>query len=123
MPRLSAGKRAEPKAYWRAHLDDWRLSKLNQRESGAFHGLPLKRFGNWRAKLKDAESAVSGTLLYRRCGGLRCMSGHMSSRNIALTSVSYVPSCGSTPPGGRRRFSKADRRRIVEEASQPVSAL
>ena len=32
MPRLAATKHAELEAFWRAHLDGWRRSELNQRE-------------------------------------------------------------------------------------------
>ncbi len=120
MPRLSAGKRAELEAFWRAHLDDW--SDLNQREYCELHWLPLKRFGNWRAKLKDEESVVSGKLLYRR-GGLRHMSGHMSHGDVTQRSASSVPSSGSILLGGRRRFSKADKRRIVEKACRPGASV
>ncbi len=49
MPRMMAGKRSELESFWRAHLDGWRRSDLNQREYCELHGLPLKRFGNWRA--------------------------------------------------------------------------
>ncbi len=33
--------------------------------------------------------------------------------------TSHIPSTRSTPPGKRRRFSEADKRRIVEEADHP----
>ena len=70
MPRMTAGKRSELESFWRAHLDGWRRSDLNQREYCELHGLPLKRFGNWRAKLKHEEPTSAGKLLYRRGGGL-----------------------------------------------------
>jgi hypothetical protein len=44
---------------------------LNQREYCELHGLPLKRFGNWRATLRHEESASVGKLLYRRGAGRR----------------------------------------------------
>ncbi len=75
VPRMTAGKRSELASFWRAHLEGWRRSDLNQREYCELHGLPLKRFGNWRAKLKHEEPASAGKLLYRRGGGIR----HMSS--------------------------------------------
>ena len=49
MPRMTTAKRSELESFWRAHLDGWRRSDLNQREYCELHGLPLKRFGNWRA--------------------------------------------------------------------------
>jgi hypothetical protein len=39
-------------AFWRAHHEAWRQGSLNQREYCEAHGLPLKAFGNWRAKFK-----------------------------------------------------------------------
>jgi hypothetical protein len=61
--------RVELKAFWRSHHQAWRRSNLNQREYCESHGLPLKRFGNWRAKFKQ-EPAVPEKLLYRCSGGL-----------------------------------------------------
>src|SRR5712675_899918 len=39
-------------AFWRAHHEAWQQSALNQREYCEAHGIPLKAFGNWRAKFK-----------------------------------------------------------------------
>jgi hypothetical protein len=39
-------------AFWRAHHEAWRRSELNQREYCEAQGIPLKAFGNWRAKFK-----------------------------------------------------------------------
>ncbi len=122
MPRMRAGKRSELESFWRAHLDGWRRSDLNQREYCALHGLPLKRFGNWRAKLKHEEPASAGKLLYGRGGGLRHMSSHMT-KEIVPPPSGYIPSARSTPPGGRRRFSEADKRRIVEETEGPGATV
>jgi len=60
------GERSELESFWRAHLDAWRRSDLNQREYCELHGLPLKRLGNWRTKLKHEKPASAGKLLYRR---------------------------------------------------------
>jgi transposase len=95
---------------------------LNQREYCELHGLPLKRFGNWRAKLKHEESASAGKLLYRRGGGLSHMSNHMTKEAVARP-ASSIPSARPTPPGGRRRFSAADKKRIVEEACRPGASV
>ncbi len=105
MPRLTAGKRSELESFWRAHLEGWRRSDLNQREYCELHGLPLKRFGNWRAKLKHEEPASAGKLLYRRGGGLRHMSRQMSTKETASAPATYIPSASATPPNGRRQFS------------------
>ncbi len=118
VPRLTASKSQELESFWRAHLDGWRHSDLNQREYCEAHGLPLKRFGNWRAKLRHEEPAGAGKLLYRRDGGLRHMSEHMSKEPVP-----YIPSSRSTPPGGRRRFSETDKKRIVAEACRPGASV
>ncbi len=39
-------------AFWRTHHEAWRRSELNQREYCEAQGIPLKAFGNWRAKFK-----------------------------------------------------------------------
>ena len=63
MPRLKARKRLELESFWRAHLEGWRRSDLNQREYCDAHGLPLKRFGNWRAELRGEDPGPTGKLL------------------------------------------------------------
>ena len=60
MARLTASKSLELESFWRSHLEGWRRSDLNQREYCEAHGLPLKRFGNWRAKLRHAEFVRRG---------------------------------------------------------------
>lgn len=72
MARLNAAKRSELEAFWRSHLDGWRRSDLNQREYCEVHGLPLKRFGNWRAKYWHEDRRYPRKVLYRRNGDLRC---------------------------------------------------
>jgi hypothetical protein len=39
-------------AFWRAHNEAWQQSELNQREYCEAEGIPLKAFGNWRARFK-----------------------------------------------------------------------
>jgi hypothetical protein len=56
-------------AFWRAHHEAWRQSDLNQREYCEDQGIPLKAFGNWRAKFKAEPQPPAPKLLYRR-GGL-----------------------------------------------------
>ncbi len=118
MPRMTAGKRSELESFWRAHLECWRRSDLNQREYCELHGLPLKRFGNWRSKLKCEESASAGKLLYRRGGGLK----HMLKENPSAPS-SYIPAARSGGPGKRRNFRAADKRRIVEAACRDGASV
>jgi len=82
MPRLTASKSLELENFWRSHLDGWRRSALNQREYCELHGLPLKRFGNWRATLRHEEPAGAGKLLYRRGGGLMNRPGIAGGSNF-----------------------------------------
>ena len=122
MARLSCEKRAELEGFWRSHHDEWERSALNQREYCEVHGLPLKRFGNWRAKFKTETATVQGKLLYRRGGSLRLMASHLSNKEIASTSTGYVPSVKSMPDG-RRNFRVADKKRIIAEAMAPGASV
>lgn len=101
MSRWPADYRIELEAFWRSHHEAWRRSGLNQREYCEVHGLPLKRFGNWRAKFK-AEPEVVGKLLYRRGGGL----SHMTKWASHMTNEVGPP---RPDPGktvaGRRTFA------------------
>ncbi len=114
MPRMTAGKRSELESFWRAHLDGWRRSDLNQREYCELHGLPLKQFGNWRARFKHEDDVPRQKLLWRRGGGLKHMSEHML-KEISSAPSSYIPSARSGGSGRRRNFNEADKRRIVGE--------
>lgn len=122
MARVSDQKRAELESFWRAHHEGWQLSDLNQREYCELHGLPLKRFGNWRAQFKDEATVAQANLLWRRGGGLRHVSGHMSNKEIEPVSTGYVPSAKSLPDG-RRNFRMADKKRIVAEALAPGASI
>ena len=122
MPKLKNTKRAELEAFWRAHLEAWVASDLNQREYCEAHNLPLKRFGNWRAKFRYEVRAPSRRLLYRRGGGLRHMASHMSERETIDTSTGYVPSALAMPDG-RRNFRVSDKKRIVAEAMEPGATV
>jgi transposase len=119
MPRLSEEKRNELEAFWRAQIQGWRDSTLNQREYCEAHGLPLKRFGNWRAKFRDEDPRLTGKLLYRRRGGSEHMLEHMRS-DLAKP---YIPSGRSGDACRRRNFGIPDKRRIVEEASRPGATV
>ncbi len=66
----------------------------------------------WRAMLRHDEPASAGKLLYRRGGGL----SHMT-KGVVPAPARHIPLTRSTPPGKRRRFSEADKRRTVEEAA------
>lgn len=104
-------RRLKLEAFWRAHLKGWRNSNLNQREYCELHGLPLKRFGNWRAEFKGEETYVPQNLLYRRGGGDR-------------TGASTKTRETHPPPMRRRRnYSDADKRRLIEEASRENASV
>jgi len=121
MARVSREKHEELEAFWRFHHDEWARGVLNQREYCELHGLPLKRFGNWRAQFKDEEKVRTAGQLYRR-GGLKHMSKHMLDRDMGAISPGYIPSVQALPEG-RRNFSLADKRRIVAETEVPGASL
>jgi hypothetical protein len=62
-PRVRYGE-----AFWRAHHEAWCRSDLTQREYCEAQGIPLKAFGNWRAKFKAEPQQPLRKLLYRRSG-------------------------------------------------------
>lgn len=113
MPRMTDIKRAELGAFWRAHLDGWAASDLNQREYCEAHGLPQKRFENWRARFRHETPAPARRLLYRRGGGANPMLKPML-REIPEP-AGYIPSALLKETGRRRSYSTGDKRRIVEE--------
>src|ERR1700736_3802700 len=102
-------------AFWRAHHEAWQQSALNQREYCEAHGIPLKAFGNWRAKFKTEPQPSVRKLLYRRRG-----LGHTLSHS--LSHMTYGCAEPIVPParqGHRRKFSEADSAGLVEEAARP----
>ncbi len=122
MPRMKVENRNGLEAFWRAHLEGWRQSALNQREYCVAHGLPLKRFGNWRAKFRHEDPPKTGKLLYRRSGGSEHMLKHMR-REIPPEAATYIPSARSGDNGRRRNFSLADKKRMVEEACRKGASV
>jgi hypothetical protein len=113
-----AARTRHGEAFWRAHHEAWQRSDLNQREYCEAQDIPLKAFGNWRAKFKAEPQPAAPKLLYRR-GRLSHTLSH------TLSHVTY-PSSGPTVlparQGHRRRFSEADRRHILAEAAVPAPA-
>jgi hypothetical protein len=109
-------------AFWRAHHEAWQQSALNQREYCEAHGIPLKAFGNWRAKFKAEPQPPVRKLLYRRRG-----LSHTLSHSVSH-SLSHMTYDGAATPivppareGHRRKFSEADKRRIVEAVQSGAS--
>ena len=68
-------------AFWPAHHEAWRHSELNQREYCETRGIPLKAFGNWRAKFKAEFQPPSPKLLYWR-RSLSHTLGHSPSHRL-----------------------------------------
>lgn len=112
-------------AFWRAHHEAWQQSALNQREYCEAHGIPLKAFGNWRARFKAEPQLPVRKLLYRRAGLSHRLSHSLSHSLSHMTYESASPGPIVPPPreGSRRKFNEADKRRIVEEAVRPGASL
>ena len=112
-------------AFWRAHHEAWRQGELNQREYCEAHGISLKAFGNWRAKLKADPQLPTRKLLYRR-GGLSHRLSHTLSHGLSHMTNGSPAQTLVVPPardGHRRSFSEVDKRCIVEEVGQPGASL
>nr|WP_281720712.1 hypothetical protein [Nitrosomonas nitrosa] len=118
-------------AYWRAHHEAWKRSDLNQREYCEAEKIPLKAFGNWRAKFKAEPRSPRRKLLYRRGGASHSLS-HIASHTLShsLSHMTYPSSAPLPAPivmparkCHRRCFSEADRRRILAEAAYPRSRV
>ena len=110
-------------AFWRSHHEAWKRSALNQREYCKAHGIPLKAFGNWRAKFTAEPRPPASKLLYRR-GSLSHTLNHRLSHSLGH--MTNEPPVLTVPPareGHRRTFSEANKRRIVEEAMRPGASL
>jgi hypothetical protein len=80
MPDKLLSRERYGEAFWRAHHEAWRHSELNQREYCEAQGIPLKAFGNWRAKFKAEPQPLSPKLLYRRDGLSHTLSHSLSHR-------------------------------------------
>jgi hypothetical protein len=112
--------------FWRSHHEAWKRSDLNQREYCEAQGIPLKAFGNWRARFKAEPQPPERKLLYRRRGLSHTLSHSLSH---PLSHVTYPSSWSEAPvvppprDGHRRRFNEADKRRILEEAAQPGASV
>jgi hypothetical protein len=120
----------QSEAFWRAHHETWKRSDLNQRQYCEAEGIPLKAFGNWRAKFKAEPQPIERKLLYRRRGLSHSLS-HTLSHGLSpsLSHVTYPSSRLENPivprprEGHRRRFGEVDKRRILEEAARPDASV
>jgi hypothetical protein len=109
-----------PRTLWRGflapHHEAWIESELNQREYCEAYGIPLKAFGNWRAKFKAEPQPLARKVLYRR-GSL----SHALSHGLSHDLPGSGPIVPPAREGRRRRFSEADKRQILREAMRPDS--
>jgi hypothetical protein len=120
---MASARERYGEAFWRAHHEAWQQSALNQREYCEAHGIPLKAFGNWRARFKAEPQPPVRKLLYRRRGLSHTLSHSVSH---SLSHMTYDLPGPIVPPareGHRRTFSEVDKRRIVEETGRPGASL
>jgi len=121
------GWRRQGEVFWRAHHEAWKRSDLNQRQYCEAQCIPLKAFGNWREVFKAEPQPLARKLLYRRQGLSPPLSPPVSPIPSHPISPRAYPS--SSPivarlrEGHRRRFSEADKHRIIEEVMQPGAGV
>jgi hypothetical protein len=118
---MSSVRERYGEAFWRAHHEAWVQSELNQREYCEAYGIPLKAFGNWRAKFKAEPQTPARKVLYRR----GCLS-HTLSHGLSHGLSHDLPIGPIIPPareGRRRMFSESDKQQILEEAMRPGARL
>jgi len=96
-------------AFWRKHHEAWQQSALNQREYCEAQGIPLKAFGNWRAKFKAEPQLPTPKLLYRRRGLSHTLSHRLSHSFSHMTNDLPGPIVPPAREGHRRTFSESDR--------------
>jgi len=80
---MSSVRERYGEAFWRAHHEAWIESELNRREYCEAYGIPLKAFGNWRAKFMAEPQLPARKVLYRR-GGLSHTLSHSSSHSLVI---------------------------------------
>ena len=90
-------------AFWRKHHERWQQSALNQRECCEARGIPLKAFGNWRARFNADPQLPTPKLLYRSRGLSHTLS-HGLNHDLPIG-----PNIPPAREGRRRMFSEADK--------------
>src|SRR5260370_14355974 len=123
MPDKCRTREGYGEAFWGKPHEAWQQSALNQREYCEAQGIPLKAFGNWRAKFKAEPQLPIPKLLYRRRGLSHTLSHRLSHSLSHMTSDLPGPIVPPAREGHRRTFSEADKRRIVEETARPGASL
>jgi hypothetical protein len=106
---MSSVRERYGEAFWRAHHEAWLQSELNQREYCEAYGIPLKAFGNWRARFKAEPKPLARKVLYRR-GVLSHALSHSLSHGLshdlpAGESSCRLPSTGASLPAPEQRTS------------------
>ncbi len=86
-------------AFWRKHHEAWQQSALNQREYCEVQGIPLKAFGNWRAKFKAEPQLPTPKLSYRRRGLSHTLSHRLSHSFSHMTNDLPGPDRAAGPRG------------------------
>jgi hypothetical protein len=115
---MSSVRERYGEAFWRAHHEAWLQSELNQREYCEAYGIPIKAFGNWRARFKAEPHPPARKVLYRR-GGVSHALSHSLSHGLSHDLRVPGPIVPPAREGRRRRFSEADKQQILEEAMRP----
>ena len=115
---MSSVRERYGEAFWRAHHEAWLQSELNQREYCEAYGIPLKAFGNWRARFKAEPKPPTRKVLYRR-GVLSHALSHSLSHGLSHDLRVPGPIVPPARDGRRRRFSEADKQQILQEAMRP----
>jgi transposase-like protein len=115
---MSSVRERHGEAFWRAHHDAWLQSEFNQREYCEAYGIPLKAFGNWRARFKAEPQPPARKVLYRR-GVVSHALSHSLSHRLSHDLPVPGPIVRPAREGRRRRSSEADKRQILEEAMRP----
>ena len=118
---MSSVRERYGEAFWRAHHETWVQSELNQREYCEAYGIPLKAFGNWRAKFKAEPQMPARKVLYRRRGLSHALS-HGLSHGLSHD-LPIGPIIRPVREGRRRTFSESDKQQILEEAMRPGARL
>ena len=111
-------------AFWREHHEAWRQSVLNQREYCEAHGIPLKAFGNWRARFKAEPQPPVRKLLYRR-GGLSHRLSHTLSHMTtdAPEPTLIVPPARDGPSAELQRVGQMPHRRGIGATGASLSEV
>src|ERR1700687_827795 len=105
---MSSVRERYGEGFWRAHHEAWIESDLNQREYCEVYGIPLKAFGNWRARFKAEPQLPAPKVLYRRGGLSQALSHRLSHSFSHMTNHLPSPIVPPAREGYRRTFSEAD---------------